>query len=167
MHFVFETVQCSPAGIYLCRAANGDAMAIATISAACSATPWQEARICQELTNDYSLIAVAGPTGHAVAGYIFARLAADELEIIDLAVSPGERRKGVGSALVGSALGAVQPRSAFTAYLEVRCGNAPAIRLYEQCGFITTYTRKRYYADTQEDALVMSLSRVQHSGGRT
>jgi ribosomal-protein-alanine N-acetyltransferase len=90
-----------------------------------------------------------------VAGYLYARAAADEAEILNLAVAAGDRRGGVGRALVSAALGqmAGPVRQVF---LEVRASNETARRFYESLGFREVGHRRRYYRRPREDAIVMS-----------
>jgi ribosomal-protein-alanine N-acetyltransferase len=80
------------------------------------------------------------------------RGAADEVEILLVAVVPHARRRGVGRALVEALLADAGARRA---HLEVRASNRAAIALYERTGFVAAGVRKRYYADG-EDALVMA-----------
>ncbi|MDE7370829.1 MAG: ribosomal protein S18-alanine N-acetyltransferase [Desulfovibrio sp.] len=78
-----------------------------------------------------------------------------ELEILNLAVEPAARRRGCGRRLLLLALQAGRKMGMQKAILEVREGNAPALALYRASGFSATGRRRRYYADTGEDALVL------------
>lgn len=90
-----------------------------------------------------------------VAGYIvFQRISEDETEILNLAVDPEYRRRGVASAL----LRAVIERSRGRLWLEVRVSNAAARRLYRKFGFVETGIRQNYYANPPEDGIVMTLA---------
>ena len=74
--------------------------------------------------------------------------------IMNIAVAPEERRTGVATALLTELLERVgDPAARYT--LEVRQSNAGAIRLYERFGFRGAGTRRRYYQDNGEDALIM------------
>lgn len=88
-----------------------------------------------------------------VGGFIIYSLICGEAEVYDLATAPELRRKGIAMELMIAML-----EEADMAFLEVRAGNAPAIGLYEKCGFRVTGERKGYYEDG-EDALVMEFSR--------
>jgi ribosomal-protein-alanine N-acetyltransferase len=83
---------------------------------------------------------------------------ADELEILNLAVSPERRRQGLGRRLLQAALRLAAKGGIVNILLEVRAGNAPAVSLYESCGFQRVGLRKGYYADTGEDAHVYALA---------
>lgn len=78
-----------------------------------------------------------------------------ELEILNLAVAPAMRRQGCGRRLLCLALQAGRKMGMQKAILEVREGNLPALALYRESGFIQCGRRRRYYADTGEDALVL------------
>lgn len=78
-----------------------------------------------------------------------------ESELHSLAVLPGKRRRGLGAALLKSALSAARKRGATEMFLEVRRSNQAAIALYERAGFAALSVRRGYYSHPREDALVM------------
>lgn len=115
--------------------------------------PWstQDFRDC--IASDaLFFVAQAGPD---VAGYVVALDAADEGEILNLAVAPAGRRKGLGRALVEAILGVLLARDVRQVYLEVRESNAPARALYAAHGFREVGRRKQYYRRPVEDAIVL------------
>lgn len=91
-----------------------------------------------------------------IAGFIVARLIADELHVNNVAVRPEFRGQGLGSALLQTTLGQAQEREAKIAQLEVRAGNEAAQKLYQKCGFAVVGRRKDYYRQPTEDALLMN-----------
>ena len=93
----------------------------------------------------------------SLAGYIVARLGADELHINNVAVRDSYRRLGIGRALLDRILAEGRRSGSHAAYLELRAGNSVALSLYEKCGFRVTARRGRYYSDPVEDALVMMI----------
>lgn len=93
----------------------------------------------------------------AVTGFLVARQTVDELEILNVAVAPAFRRRGVASSLLGAAVSYAKGHGAKGAYLEVRASNLAAIGFYERHGFATTGRRKGYYSSPAEDALILSL----------
>ena len=103
----------------------------------------------------YALFLVAEADGGAVAGYVVALDAADEGEILNLAVAPSGRRHGLGRTLVEEVLDALADRGVRKVYLEVRESNAPARALYAAHGFKEAGRRKRYYRRPEEDAIVL------------
>lgn len=92
---------------------------------------------------------------HNLAGYIVARLGADELHINNVAVRESYRRLGIGRALLDRIMAEGKRSAVPCAFLELRAGNTAALSLYEDCGFRVTARRSRYYSEPVEDALVM------------
>lgn len=123
------------------------------IERASFADPWT-ARDFREALGAATLFLVS-VRAEQVRGYVVARHAADEGEILNLAVAPQGRREGVGRALARQALEGLRARGATTVYLEVRESNAAARRLYEGLGFESVGRRVRYYRDPIEDAVVL------------
>lgn len=115
--------------------------------------PWSPELVARELEQDHSMILVISSEDR-VAGFVIAWLVVDELHILNVAVDPSLRRRGLARLLLGELLDRAQRCGMSLATLEVRVSNEAAIRLYEGLGFRTIGLRRRYYADG-EDALVM------------
>lgn len=79
------------------------------------------------------------------AGFLLGRVAADEAEVVTLAVTPAARRQGTGRALVDTACILAAGEGAAAMFLEVEEDNAPALALYESCGFARVGRRAGYY----------------------
>jgi [ribosomal protein S18]-alanine N-acetyltransferase len=94
---------------------------------------------------------------YQIAGFIVARLIADELHVNNVAVRPEFRGHGLGSRLLQTTVEQARRRHASIAQLEVRAGNQAAQRLYDRAGFMVVGRRKDYYREPTEDALLMSL----------
>ena len=90
-----------------------------------------------------------------VIAYLCFRLIEDQMHIMNLAVHPGYRRRGVATFLLDYALRLAKGYGAKGAMLEVRPSNDAAIRLYNKMGFSVAGRRRRYYVETQEDAVIM------------
>jgi ribosomal-protein-alanine N-acetyltransferase len=90
----------------------------------------------------------------ADGGMVLGRVAGDEAEILTLAVLPDARRRGLGAALLATAMTAARAGGARSIVLEVSVDNAAARALYHRAGFIETGRRRRYYADGS-DALIL------------
>jgi ribosomal-protein-alanine N-acetyltransferase len=86
-------------------------------------------------------------------GYLICSRYADDWHIMNIAVDPSFRRRGLAVALLEELFVRAGRDRAYT--LEVRTSNGPAIALYEKFGFRAAGVRKRYYQDTNEDALIM------------
>ncbi|MCU1342761.1 MAG: ribosomal protein S18P -alanine acetyltransferase [Candidatus Acidoferrum typicum] len=93
-----------------------------------------------------------------VAGFLIGRSVAEEFEILNMAVAGEQRRLGIGSKLLESAVVFSHKTGIARVYLEVRASNEPAIALYKRHGFTECGRRARYYRDPVEDALLLSLS---------
>ena len=89
-------------------------------------------------------------------GLVLLRVAADEAEILTLAVEPGVRRRGIGAALLREAVTSAAAVGAKVLFLEVSVANSAAVRLYMRSGFVQAGRRAHYYAD-HSDALVLRL----------
>lgn len=98
-----------------------------------------------------------------IAGFLVARVMADEMEILNLAVEPGWRRLGVAGKLLETALAQGRASGARRVFLEVRESNVAAIAFYQAHGFAPAGRRPRYYSDPPEDALVLSLQLARDS----
>ncbi len=85
---------------------------------------------------------------------LLAWLVVDELQILQVVVSPSSQRRGLGQTLVTHAIRRAKAAGAVTATLEVRQSNRAAIALYHRCGFEVDGKRPRYYPDG-EDAVLM------------
>jgi ribosomal-protein-alanine N-acetyltransferase len=94
-------------------------------------------------------------------GFILLGVAADEAEILTLAVAPSARRRGIAQALVGAALGMARDRGVRSCFLEVAVENDAARALYARFGFVEAGRRKGYYdhvGSASTDALVLRCS---------
>ena len=90
------------------------------------------------------------------------RQAADEAELLWIAVHPDSRRRGAGRCLLGAVVAWADERTA-TLFLEVRDSNEAAVALYREVGFVVAGRRARYYRDG-EDALLFRRSASKNPG---
>jgi ribosomal-protein-alanine acetyltransferase len=95
--------------------------------------------------------------GNIVLGFILVRAVADEMEILNLAVEPDSRRKGIAARLLGNATAEARRANVKDIYLEVRESNSAARAFYLSKGFIEQGRRKNYYSAPMEDALMLVL----------
>jgi ribosomal-protein-alanine N-acetyltransferase len=125
--------------------------------------PWSRELIQRELGHAWSQLLLAcepGPAAGPVAeervvGYIVFWLVHDEIHVLNVATALEARRRGVGRALMEAAERVGQARGARIATLEVRRSNEPAIALYRTIGYRQVGVRPKYYAEENEDAIVM------------
>ena len=87
---------------------------------------------------------------------VAARSVSGEAEILNLAVTPGWRRRGLGRRLVETAIEAARAAGATRIFLEVRESNGAALALYAALGFLEAGRRRNYYRAPEEDALILS-----------
>lgn len=135
------------------RAGIGHAAAMAAIHGA--AFPQPEAWGRDAISLQLAMPGVAGWC-HPDGGMILARVAADEMEVLTLAVSPSARRRGIATVLLETAIVWAKSRGAATVFLEVAEDNMAAQGLYTTVGFLPAGRRPRYYSNGG-DALVLRL----------
>ena len=131
-----------------------DVSAIAELEKNCFSDPWSENSIASELNNPLSCWLVAVEDG-SLAGYVGSQTVLDGSDMMNIAVAPAHRRKGIAEALVLALCEHLRDRSSVCLLLEVRASNAPAISLYEKLNFVQIGRRKNYYRNPKEDALIL------------
>lgn len=131
-----------------------DAPVIAALEKRCFSDPWSEKSIASEVHNPLAYWLVAEDGGE-ILGYIGSQSVLDAADVMNLAVSPDHRRKGIGEKLIKALTRHLQENGVIALLLEVRVSNAPAIRLYEKLGFVQVGRRPRYYTNPREDALIL------------
>ncbi|MFZ5450607.1 MAG: ribosomal protein S18-alanine N-acetyltransferase [Thermodesulfobacteriota bacterium] len=122
-------------------------------------TPWSRFSFLTELGQSLSHTLVAGPRPplrRQVWAYLIYWVVAEEMHILNLAVHPQRRRRGLARRLLAQAMTHARTLGAQVAWLEVRPSNQPALNLYHSLGFQEMGRRPRYYDDTQEDALLLA-----------
>jgi ribosomal-protein-alanine N-acetyltransferase len=126
-------------------------------------TPWSLAMFVLEMSKQTGICLAAVCDGRLV-GYLICSRYDTVWHVMNIAVDISHQRRGVASALLAELYARVDdPDARFT--LEVRRSNAGAIRLYEREGFRAAGTRRRYYQDNGEDALVMWRTPATLAGG--
>jgi len=115
-------------------------------------TPWSLAMFVLELSKPSGICLAAVEDGQ-ILGYVICARYDEALHVMNIAVDPDHRRAGVASMLLDSVIARAGEDANYT--LEVRVSNAGAIALYERYGFHGVGTRRRYYADNGEDAIIM------------
>jgi ribosomal-protein-alanine N-acetyltransferase len=117
--------------------------------------PWSRAMFAAELQKTGAMALGAYSEPNVLVGYAIVSRYVDAWHVMNIAVAPEYRRRGIATALLERlfAVTAGDPRRGFT--LEVRVSNTEAIRLYERLGFEARGVRRGYYTDNREDALIM------------
>ncbi len=118
--------------------------------------PWTREMYAWELQNrSVCHILVVRTPDCLVAGFCAFWLVFDEIHINNLAMRPRFRGQGIGTALLHHVLAEARDLGARRATLEVRASNEGARRLYERLGFYVAATRRNYYSNPVEDALIL------------
>ena len=127
------------------------------IEAQSFAVPWTRGMLARELENRVSTVLVAreGSAQGLILGYMVFWTVLDELHVLDVAVDPSLRRRGVGQALLEQCAAQGRAGGATVVMLEVRRSNVAARGLYRKVGFREVGERPRYYSNDQEDAILM------------
>src|SRR6478672_2164188 len=139
---------------------------ILKIEVACFSAPWTRKMLEAELSGNpfaHFLVARQGRTdvlAKAIVGYLCYWIVFEELRLMNLAVIESMRHRGIARSLVSTALQTGISHSAHRAVLEVRASNQAAQRLYEGFGFSQTAIRPKYYANPEEDAVLMELDPI-------
>ncbi len=116
------------------------------------ASPWSLPMFVLELSRPSGICLVAA-NRESLEGYLICARYDRAWHLMNIAVDPHRRRRGIARALIEGMLARAGEDADYT--LEVRVSNEPAIALYNSYGFRNVGTRPRYYADSGEDAIVM------------
>jgi ribosomal-protein-alanine N-acetyltransferase len=151
------------APVLLRLATPADLTELAALEATCFTHPWTEAQIAEEMSvaPPGGVFVLEGPPPRpetaAICAYCAFRVLLDEMHVMNVAVAPKARRRGLARRLLAFALRRAARAGARTAFLELRAGNREALALYESLGFRVLSRRRGYYRQPFEDALVLVL----------
>ena len=121
--------------------------------------PWSKESFKDELNNAIAHYLV-GSINNKVVAYIGAWFILDEAHITNVAVKSDIRRQKIAKQLITAFIVLAKKHQITSITLEVRASNIPAQSLYQQFGFEKQGLRKRYYADNNEDAIIMWLRNI-------
>ena len=127
---------------------------VAALEKKCFFDPWSEGSVASELENPLSRWLVA-LEGEQVLGYVGSQTVLDESDMMNLAVDPAFRRRGIARALVCALIVQLRKMGSRCLTLEVRASNESAQALYACLGFVQVGRRKNYYHHPKEDALIL------------
>jgi len=137
-------------------AAEGDLSQVAQIERSCFGDPWSEESFRRLVGVPPAIFLVAlFPPDNAIAGYVVAFSVEEDAEVLNVAVEPRFRGKGLAGQMLDGALIELGGRGVRTAFLEVRESNSAARALYKSRGFLEIGRRSKYYRRPVEDALVL------------
>lgn len=138
-----------------------DIDAIARVENACFSTPWSidaiKREICENKLADFM---IACDEENNIVGYIGIWTLLDECQINKIAVLPEKRKIGIGKAILNHVIELTRDMRVKRWYLEVRESNTAAQALYRSAGFSSVGTRRNYYINPVEDAVLMNLEEV-------
>jgi len=134
------------------RLAYSDLPAVVSIERRSFPAPWSLAMFVLELSKPSGICLAAVEDGE-LAGYLVCSRYDRVWHLMNVAVTPERRRRGIASRLIARLLEEGGEELPFT--LEVRVSNREAIAMYERLGFRSAGVRPRYYQDNGEDALIM------------
>lgn len=147
-----------PPRLCLRPAVLADLPAIMAIENASFSSPWPERSMRDEITRQRDSLFLVAERDGEVVGYLGAWLYAGEAHICTVAVAPPCRRQGLAEIMLLELIRRAIPKQIDYMILEYRTSNLPAAGLYKKLGFAYIHTRKRYYADTNEDAQVAAIA---------
>lgn len=134
-----------------------DSPKLADLHAASFHRGWDEEEFADLLSQRNTLVHRLR-IGRRLIGFVASRMAADEAEILSIAIAPGYRGRRLSRELLLTHLGHLAGRGIVTVFLEVEENNQPALRLYDRTGFRTVGRRERYYRQPdgqQLNAMIM------------
>ena len=137
------------------RLEASDAAAVWSLEAKCFPAPWTLEQIERGLTQRVLHVFGVRADDGRVLGYLSFYAVAGQAEVVNLAVEPRLRRRGMGRAILDAVLQSWRDMGIHEAFLEVRESNVAARGLYAACGFRPTGVRRDYYPDSREDAVMM------------
>jgi ribosomal-protein-alanine N-acetyltransferase len=143
-------------------AVPADAVPLVEIERRCFSDPWSENGFREALESPWTFGLVA-QNARGIVGYLIGREVAGTGEVLNLAVAPDSRRRGVARALLRAGLARLRKRRVQEVFLEVRESNQSAQALYLSYGFRPVGQRTAYYRNPKEDALVLWLPLEQHA----
>jgi [ribosomal protein S18]-alanine N-acetyltransferase len=141
-------------------AGTHDVRAVSEIHAASFDRPWGLTEFERLMAEETVLTHVAaGGTADVPEGFSLARLAADEAEILSIAVNPNRRGEGIAGRLLTTQMDMLALNGIRTLFLEVEDSNAPAQALYRRHGFMEVSRREAYYRKADGSAATALVMR--------
>ena len=127
---------------------------IAELEKLCFHDPWSQNSIASEVNNKLSFWLVAVEDSKVV-GYVGSQTVLGETDMMNIAVHPEFRKKGIATALITQLISTLAQQGSHSLMLEVRASNDPAISVYKSLDFVEVGRRRNYYRNPREDALIL------------
>jgi ribosomal-protein-alanine N-acetyltransferase len=150
--------------LWLGRATVEDSSALAALESECHSHPWTQGQFREELGYGPpgAVLVLRSPAPSVAAwrgigAYCVYRLVVEEMHLLNIAVVPPWRRRGIARWLLGFAVGQAGRAGAVRVLLEVRESNVEAQALYADMGFTRLGLRRAYYSEPVENAVVLAL----------
>lgn len=153
--------QASPDGVTIAPMRRRHLRSVVAIEQQVFPTPWSISLYLSELTAGPSRAYFVAVARNEVVGYAGLMIAVGEGHVTTIGVDPRWQRHGIGRKLLLELAATARGRGADDLTLEVRVSNTGAQALYHEFGFAPAGIRKNYYAEVNEDALVMWAHEVQ------
>ena len=128
--------------------------AVAALEAICFTDPWSKNSVASEVINPLSVWLVA-LEGETVVGYVGSQTVMGETDMMNVAVHPDHRRRGIARSLIEDLVQVLKGMDSHCLTLEVRVSNEHAISLYKSLNFYEVGRRRNYYRNPKEDALIL------------
>jgi len=146
-----------PEGFTLAELDKKRVPAVAELEKICFSEPWSEKSLEYLIGSGHTFAAVCESADGRLAGYISADCLFDEAAVLNLAVHPDFRRRGIAQALTDRLIEHAREAGIKRITLEVRPSNEAALSLYGKLGFSEYGRIPRHYRLPSEDALIMNL----------
>lgn len=146
--------------LFVAEATAAHAPVLAALHAQCFERGWPAADMARLMAMPGAISLIASQGDHP-AGFVVARRAADEAEIITIGTAPGARRRGIARRLIDRLVALQAQAGVSSLIVDVAAGNAAARSLYAKLGFVVAGLRPAYYSAAdgrREDALIMRLA---------
>jgi len=132
-----------------------DASELVSIAASAPGAAEWSAESYEKLCRSGECVSFVHESEGRLTGFVLGRQFAEEAEVLNLAVRPGERKKGIGGSLLQAAVEELRNVGVARVFLEVREGNVEARSFYQNHGFSVTGVRPKYYREPDEAAVLM------------
>lgn len=143
------------------EAVADDISEISLIENSCFSAPWSDDALLSSINSDIIRSYKVTDINGNICAFIFFSVVEDTAELINIAVSNSYRRKRLAERLMNTMLDELKKLSVVSVFLEVRESNFAAIGLYFKCGFEPFATRKNYYRNPSENAILMKKDIIQ------